>query len=99
MDSATNSLVGNLVAEQARDNARELANDHFCESRTIVIGDTPRDVECARWINCLSVGVLTGGGSAMQMEYANPDLLLKDLSDTEQVFQQMFGLCNSSHPI
>ena len=31
----------------------------------------------------------------MQMEYANPDLLLNDLSDTDRVVEQMIDICNT----
>ncbi len=48
-------------------------------SRTIVIGDTPSDVACARAGGAIAVAVLTGWSSRSALEAAGPDLLLEDL--------------------
>jgi phosphoglycolate phosphatase-like HAD superfamily hydrolase len=48
--------------------------------RTVVIGDTPSDVACARAGGAVSVAVLTGWGSRTELEAAKPDLLIEDLA-------------------
>ncbi len=48
----------------------------------IVVGDTPRDVECAKLHEARSVAVATGGFSAAQLLATRADFVLNDLSDT-----------------
>ncbi len=48
-------------------------------SRTVVIGDTPADVACARAGGAIAVAVLTGWSSREALEASEPDLLLEDL--------------------
>lgn len=47
---------------------------------TVVIGDTPRDVACARAGGAVAVAVCTGWSSRSELQAAEPDLLLEDLS-------------------
>jgi len=47
--------------------------------RTVVIGDTPADVACARAGGAIAVAVLTGWSTAEALEAAEPDLLVEDL--------------------
>jgi phosphoglycolate phosphatase-like HAD superfamily hydrolase len=46
-----------------------------------VIGDTPLDVRCARCIGARAVAVATGWHARDELEAAQPDLVLDDLSD------------------
>lgn len=48
----------------------------------IVIGDTPRDVECAKPYGAFSIGVATGPYSYRLLEEAGADVVFYDLSDT-----------------
>lgn len=48
-------------------------------SRTVVIGDTPADVACARAGGAVAVAVLTGWSSREALEACDPDLLVEDL--------------------
>ena len=49
----------------------------------MVIGDTPRDVECSRPYGAFSVAVATGPYPLNVLSEAGADVLFKDLSDTE----------------
>jgi phosphoglycolate phosphatase len=49
--------------------------------QVVVIGDTPADIQCARALGAVAVGVLTGSGTREQLEATNPDFLLNDLSE------------------
>lgn len=51
----------------------------------IIVGDTPKDLDCARanGMKCLLVG--TGRYPVEELEYWRPDACLADLSDTEEV--------------
>jgi phosphoglycolate phosphatase len=48
----------------------------------IVVGDTPRDVECAKPYGAYSIGVATGPYSYSRLEEAGADAVFYDLSDT-----------------
>jgi phosphoglycolate phosphatase-like HAD superfamily hydrolase len=54
----------------------------FTGRTTVVIGDTPRDIEVARSAGALGIGVATGHYSTTQLATAGADLVLTDLSDT-----------------
>ena len=49
----------------------------------LVIGDTPRDIECARHFGAVAVAVATGQYSRAELEAEGPDLLFDDFSDVE----------------
>lgn len=51
----------------------------FIPSEVIVIGDTPRDVECAKAIGAVAIAVLTGFATEETIRKTNPDYILKDL--------------------
>lgn len=53
--------------------------------RVVVIGDTPADVQCARAIGAVAVAVSTGGATWEELQSAQPDLLLPDLTDPEPI--------------
>jgi phosphoglycolate phosphatase len=48
--------------------------------RVVVIGDTPRDIDCAKKNGCRSVAVATGWHSVEQLEAGGADLVLRDLT-------------------
>ena len=48
----------------------------------VVVGDTPRDVSCAKPYGAFSVAVATGPYSAGALRDAGADVVFKDLSDT-----------------
>lgn len=74
-----------------------LAANQFVESSqgagtlcgTMVIGDTPADVECGRAIDAYVVAVATGGSSQAELAACAPDLLLTDLSDSAALLAEI----------
>lgn len=56
---------------------------------TMVIGDTPADVECGRSIDAFVVAVSTGGSAHDELAACEPDLLLTDLTDTEALLAEV----------
>lgn len=58
---------------------------------TMVIGDTPADITCARAIGAKAVGVATGSYKSAQLHPHNPDLLFDDFSDTSNVIEKLLG--------
>ena len=71
-DAADRNLLVPIAQAQAR--ALGLVFD-----RTVVIGDTPRDVACARAGEALAVAVCTGWSDREELLASEPDLLLEDL--------------------
>jgi phosphoglycolate phosphatase len=49
----------------------------------VVIGDTPRDIECARHFGAVAVAVATGQYSREALEAEGPDLLFENFADVE----------------
>ncbi len=56
-----------------------------------IIGDTPRDISCARPHGADVLAVATGNYSAEQLRSENPTALLPDLQNTEQVIAVLLG--------
>ena len=52
-------------------------------SECVVIGDTPRDVECSKPYGALAIAVATGPYPSDALRAADADVVLEDLSDTE----------------
>ncbi len=53
----------------------------------IIVGDTPRDVECAHIYGAMCIGVATGPYSVEDLIAAGADHVLKDLSGDDSLFQ------------
>ncbi|MEE9394088.1 MAG: HAD hydrolase-like protein [Planctomycetota bacterium] len=63
----------------------ELSFGHAAEN-TIIIGDTPHDVDCAHAHGLPALGVATGTASLEELKAAGADLAIEDLSDVNSVF-------------
>jgi phosphoglycolate phosphatase-like HAD superfamily hydrolase len=61
-------------------------------AQCIIVGDTPKDLDCARvnGMKCLLVG--TGRYPVEELEYWQADACLPDLSDTQEVVQLLASL-------
>lgn len=57
---------------------------HIEPHQVIVVGDTETDIACARALGAVAVAVLTGFSTREQLEAAQPDYLLVDLTTFEQ---------------
>ncbi len=55
--------------------------------RVYVIGDTPRDIECARPHGAVAVAVATGDYTLEQLRAHQPDFLFEDFSNVEAVLE------------
>lgn len=49
--------------------------------RVMIVGDTPRDVDCAHAHGCFALAVATGGYDAKALAEAGADLVVADLAD------------------
>ena len=82
----------NRLPGVAMDRAARHFGRGFTGSDTVVIGDTPRDVECGRASGAATVAVATGRYSAAELRACNPDLVLEDFTDTEATVQGIRSL-------
>jgi len=75
----------------AVERARRVRGLSFRPQEVWVVGDTPRDLACARaaGANCLLVA--TGRSSRAQLQEAGGDHVMGDLTDTERVCALLFG--------
>ncbi|MFO8098611.1 MAG: HAD hydrolase-like protein [Salinibacter sp.] len=67
--------------------ARRHTGHSFSRERTVVIGDTHRDVDCARAAGVRAVAVCTGGAPREALDESNPDAILPDLTDVDQFLE------------
>jgi phosphoglycolate phosphatase-like HAD superfamily hydrolase len=59
-----------------------LEPEHF-----IIVGDTPRDIACARHFGARVLAVASGTHTVEQLKHYSPDILLGDLCDTTAVVE------------
>lgn len=78
-DYADRNKLPNLAIQRA--NSHWSAN--FSNRNSIIIGDSPNDIICAKSNNILSVAVCTGFHSADELEYYKPDLIFENFNDYE----------------
>jgi phosphoglycolate phosphatase-like HAD superfamily hydrolase len=63
--------------------------DGLAAEDVIIIGDTPRDVACAKANGCLCLGVATGSTKVEQLREAGADLAVPDLADPSPLWELM----------
>ena len=69
--------------------ARQYCVTYIAPERTFVIGDTPRDIDCARAHGVQAVAVATGNFSLEELQAHEPDRCFADLSDQQAVLQYL----------
>lgn len=78
--SERNALVPIAIERARLEFGREIDKES-----AIIIGDTPADIACAKANNLPSLAVATGTFSMNSLSTFNPNFLLRDLSDTDEV--------------
>ena len=78
------------LARIALEKARALAGRPFTGADTTVIGDTPRDIDCARAIGARAVVVATGHVSRAELAEAGPDVILESFQNHEAALRAIF---------
>lgn len=77
-----------LVAAAQRRAARRYGRP-FAAANTVLIGDTPRDVDAAHRGGAGLIAVATGVHSTAQLEQAGAEIVMTDLSDTTQLVMHL----------
>ncbi|HEY5359443.1 MAG TPA: haloacid dehalogenase-like hydrolase [Streptosporangiaceae bacterium] len=83
-------IRADLVPVAQRHAAARYGED-FSGARTVLVGDTPLDVEAALVAGARAVGVATGGFSAEDLAEAGAHAVLDDLSDTALALRAILG--------
>jgi phosphoglycolate phosphatase-like HAD superfamily hydrolase len=81
----------NQLGPIAKRRAEAALTVEFVEQDIFVIGDTPKDIACARAFGAVAVAVATGRYSLANLSEHHPDHLCRDLADTKDLLFQ-FGL-------
>ncbi|HEX7077965.1 MAG TPA: HAD family hydrolase [Candidatus Eisenbacteria bacterium] len=79
-----------VLAEIALEKARALVGRPFTGADTTVVGDTPRDITCARAIGARAVVVATGQVARVELAQARPDALLDSFENHEAALRAIF---------
>lgn len=81
----------NQLTSLAMWRASDYRGYHFSGANTIVIGDTPADIACARAGGATAVAVASGRYSLATLAQYQPDYLLENLTDTTAVLEMLLG--------
>lgn len=74
------------LVRQAIDEAEQRFDRRFPTEDVVVIGDTLKDIDCARKNDCPVIAVASGWTSREELASENPDLLLDDLARADEFF-------------
>lgn len=79
-DHADRNLLGPIALARASD----VHCESFSAEHTLVVGDTLKDINCARAFGAKVLAVSTGAVEQRVLEEANPDAFLTSLADSEE---------------
>jgi len=77
------------MAQDAMQSLEDAMGGAVARDKTWIIGDTPRDVQCARAVGIRVAAVATGRYSAEQLAETRPDVVLNDLTEPSEWFDSM----------
>lgn len=75
----------NLLPPIAVERAEEIHKETFAPENVWIIGDTPNDIRCAKVNNYRALATATGGFSMDELHEHQPDALLENLENTDEV--------------
>jgi phosphoglycolate phosphatase len=87
----TESEVRADLVPVAQRNAKARYGEDFSGAATVLVGDTPLDVEAALAAGARAIGVATGDFSLADLAEAGAHVALEDLSDTERAVAAILG--------
>jgi phosphoglycolate phosphatase-like HAD superfamily hydrolase len=80
----------NVLPTLALNRLEVITNEPASLESVLIIGDTPHDVSCARHTGVKVMCVATGTYSFEELAASEPDYLLEDFSDTEEVMRILY---------
>jgi len=88
---ADDHIDRNKLGPVAQSRAVEKHGISFDAHDVYVLGDTPRDIDCARAAGFVAVAIATGSYGKDELAAHQPDFLFGDLSDTKGVMEALLG--------
>lgn len=85
----------NLLPALAIERSNELFGKKFSSRNSVIIGDSPRDMQCAKASGCAAVGVATGWHSADELAECGADFVFKDFTDYKEQTKKIFDFINN----
>ena len=79
----------NMLPQLALISVKDMLKIEPDPSRFVIIGDTPRDIECAKSAGMKCVAVTTGKFDANQLAEFEPDLIIDSLANPEIWFNKL----------
>ena len=86
---ADDHIDRNKLGPVAHARAVEKRGIGFAADDVFVIGDTPKDIDCARAAGFRAVAIATGSYSRDELAAHRPDFLFEDLADTARVIRTL----------
>lgn len=75
------------IIKKAIQNAKDFYKTEIAQENIYVIGDTPRDIGCAKANNVKSIAVATGNYSVEELKEYSPDFCFSDLRNKEDFLE------------
>ncbi|MDE3066705.1 MAG: haloacid dehalogenase-like hydrolase [Verrucomicrobiota bacterium] len=72
----------NQIAVAARERGRRLLGGRLRDDEILVVGDTPHDIRCGKFIGARVLAVATGGAGLEELKNHRPDWAVEDLRRT-----------------
>ncbi len=91
----TDHETRNGLGPIAIDRAEVVAGRRFDPSSVVILGDTLKDIACARAFNARVIAVATGGASEKILGSGSPDILLPNFVDTAASIEAIDSLFTS----
>ena len=87
----SDAMNRNELPQIGMERAKQLTGYSFNGKNTVIIGDTPADIRCARAGKAKAVVVASGWHTAEALAQFQPDHLFDDLSETDEVLRTLFS--------
>jgi len=87
----SDALDRNELPAIAMSRASQLTGHEYIGKNTVIIGDTPADILCARAGKAKAIAVASGWHSADTLAQYHPDHLFENLSDTAEVMRALLS--------
>lgn len=88
----SDAIERNDLLPKAKERAEKMLGKKISAGRIVVIGDTPRDVECAKVNGAKAIGVATGPFSTEELKDAGANHAFPDLTEGDKIIETIKSL-------
>ncbi len=86
----------NFLPESAHNNFKTVHGLSPQADQYVIIGDTPKDILCAKYFGARVIAVTTGGFTREELQKHDPDYVLDDLSNPKEWLKQLEQVTKAS---